>query len=370
MSKSSPLWVCPPRTQAKLEILKNYLGAWFSILANKGFRHVYYIDGFCGPGEYENGVEGSPLIAARLASSTAQKNPGFKATLIYVDNDPAAVKHLEEIFSKNKQHPNVNIQILSGLFSDQIDTILTMVGQNPASPTFSFIDPFGFGHSPFETIKRLMHNDSSEIFVNFWCGYMNRFKEHHEPEIVSKIKSMVGTDDLADIKQSSDTIAAFCDAFAENLGRVGPYILRFVMRDEKNIRDNAFFFCGRNPRGYEKIKEAMWKVDPIRGNSFSAYDEDSKNESQATLFAIEPYTYPLSKMIFEQFSGRQNVAVSQIFKWVIEETDTYIPKHARSELERLFETGKVTAIVDPKSPSRARRPHTWPERLLLTFACK
>ena len=344
MSENELLWECPPRTKAKLEILRNYLGAWFGILAGKGFSHVYYIDGFCGPGEYLTGEDGSPVIAARLASSTAQKYDGFKATLIFIDKDPKVIEHLKTLDAIKKQHSNVTIDIKEGDFANEIDNILRTLKQNPNSPTFSFIDPFVFGQSPLEKIERLMHNKSSEIFVNFWCGYMNRFKEHQNEEIKSQIKNMVGKDDLNDIINSVDRIEAFCLAFEKNLKAIGPYTLKFVMRDEQNIRDNAFFFCGRNPKGFEKIKQAMWKIDPEHGNSFSAHRELTKDDTQAVLFTMGPQTYALSSMLLEKFGGRENVSVEEVFKWVVEETDTFLESHGRIELEKLNEKGLLRLL--------------------------
>ena len=63
------LWPIGPHTKAKHEILKKYLQRWFPIL-NKYYKRVVYIDGFCGPGRYEGGELGSPLIALKAALST------------------------------------------------------------------------------------------------------------------------------------------------------------------------------------------------------------------------------------------------------------------------------------------------------------
>ena len=63
------LWPIGPHTKAKHEILKKYLQRWFPIL-NKYYKRVAYIDGFCGPGRYEGGELGSPLIALKAALST------------------------------------------------------------------------------------------------------------------------------------------------------------------------------------------------------------------------------------------------------------------------------------------------------------
>src|ERR1700744_6423385 len=171
------LWECKPRTKAKLAIVNAYLGAWFGILAAKGFRHIVYIDGFCGPGGYKTGEEGSPVIAARMASVTAAKIPGFKTTLILVDEDKATLDHLQSLEPIKKPHPNVEIRIMQGEFADKVDEIDSFLKAPPNSPTFSFVDPFGCGHSPFEKFIQLMHNENSELFDNLMCGWINRFKE-------------------------------------------------------------------------------------------------------------------------------------------------------------------------------------------------
>ena len=51
-------------TRAKHELLKKYLEAWFPILAIQGHQErVIFLDGFAGPGIYDGGEPGSPVIA-------------------------------------------------------------------------------------------------------------------------------------------------------------------------------------------------------------------------------------------------------------------------------------------------------------------
>lgn len=371
MTSKNTLWECPLRTKAKLEILRHYLGAWFSILARKGYPHVFYVDGFCGPGQYLGGEEGSPLIAARFANSTAQKNSGFRATLIFIDKDKNSIEHLKSLDAIKNHHPNITIDIRECIFADEIDEIIKKLQKHPDSPTFSFVDPFGFGQTPLDKIQLLMHNQSSELFVNFMCGFMNRFKEHPSQEVVDRIKGMIGTDNLNDISEAHDPIDELCIVYEQKLKNIGAYTLKFMMRDEMNIRDNAFFFCGRNPTGFKKIKEAMWKVDPINGNAFSAHLEISRDQAQNDLFGIaNPETHSLSKLIYEEFSGKVDVPVKDIFKWVVENTETYLDKHARRELENLYIKGKITNVLDPEQSFRKRRKGAWPERLLISFSTK
>ena len=365
MGHEDHLWVCPPRTKAKLEILTHYLSAWFGILASNGFRHVFYIDGFCGPGQYLDGEDGSPVIATRLANSTAQKHPDFKATLIFIDENPKAIEHLTALDTIKHHHTNIDIDAKQGTFADKVDGIVRELDANPSSPVFSFIDPFGFGQSPFHAVKRLMRNRSSEIFVNLMCGFMNRFKEHDDERVTQKIMDMVGEEDLREIINSEDSIDSICQVYERNLRVIGEYTLKFMMRDEGNIRDNAFFFSGKHSRGFEKIKQAMWKVDPIHGNSFSAFS--SGGSIQSDMFKSGPQTQELSGLILKEFGGRSGVSVEEVFTWVVERTDSFLRPHARVELEMLNQRGAISRIHDPSGLKRKRAKNTWPKRLLLDF---
>ena len=116
------------------------------------------------------------MIAARLASAMAARYTDFKATLIFIDKDQKALNHLKSLDAIKRQHANVEIRIMEGEFSAKVEEIVAYLKQHPGAPTFSFIDPFGFGQSPFERIKQLMHNQHSELFINFMCGFMNRFR--------------------------------------------------------------------------------------------------------------------------------------------------------------------------------------------------
>ena len=54
-------WRIELYTQAKHEILIYYLRAWFPILATTQ-RRLVYVDGFAGPGEYDEEEDGSPKL--------------------------------------------------------------------------------------------------------------------------------------------------------------------------------------------------------------------------------------------------------------------------------------------------------------------
>ena len=55
------IWSMDDHTRVKHAILRKYIDAWLPIMTTYNGR-VLIIDGFAGPGEYENGEPGSPII--------------------------------------------------------------------------------------------------------------------------------------------------------------------------------------------------------------------------------------------------------------------------------------------------------------------
>ena len=90
--KIDVIWPIPPHTQAKHEILRHYLGAWFPILATTQ-RRLLYIDGFAGPGEYKGGEDGSPIIALKIAKdhklSSKLQRPGMELVFFFIEVNEA-----------------------------------------------------------------------------------------------------------------------------------------------------------------------------------------------------------------------------------------------------------------------------------------
>lgn len=364
--KIDPRWICDHGTRAKLAILRGYLGAWFNILAASGFRHAIYFDGFCGPGQYVGGEDGSPVVATRVANSVAAKFPHFQAHIVCVDQSATTLEFLAQLPDMKKRHPQVSTDIRHGTFEGSIGEIFSNHRYPRDWPTFSFVDPFGFGGLSFASLGLLMRNESSEIFVNLMCGFMNRFKDHPDVEVRQKIERMIGVDNLDRVLDAPDGISELCNVYHENLLKLGRHVLRFMMRDEKNVRDNALFFCGRNKRGFEKIKEAMWRIDPIYGAGFSEFSTQRDTLFQSLPGLDRPQTTSLRTQLIEKFKGRRDVPMSQLIAYTVEETETFLPKHLRMELEHLLGTQQIN-FVDPHPGARKRRKGGWPERLLISF---
>ena len=82
MAPTPTVWTMEPHTAAKHRILQNYLYAWLPIMSKYNGRLVY-VDGFAGPGVYEDGEPGSPIIALNAYLDHAYRDR-IDAELVYV----------------------------------------------------------------------------------------------------------------------------------------------------------------------------------------------------------------------------------------------------------------------------------------------
>jgi three-Cys-motif partner protein len=65
---------------------------------------VTYVDAFAGPGEYEGGEEGSPVIALdRLLNHEARNRMNLtreRVNLIFIEDDQARYVHLKDFLAR------------------------------------------------------------------------------------------------------------------------------------------------------------------------------------------------------------------------------------------------------------------------------
>jgi three-Cys-motif partner protein len=162
------IWPLQPHTAKKHEILKRYFEAWLPILANSNGR-VVYIDGFAGPGVYSGGEDGSPVIVLKAAASHRYK-PATELCCLFVEADTKRYDYLGSVLASLKPTlpKNIKFEAVNKTFDEEINRMLDDLDRKhqSLSPTLAFIDPFGFKHTPFKTIARLMEHSKCEVLFN------------------------------------------------------------------------------------------------------------------------------------------------------------------------------------------------------------
>lgn len=315
------IWPLDQHTAAKHEILRNYLAGWFPILANTSGR-IVYIDGFAGPGIYEGGEDGSPVIALKTACEHVLRDRFKEVVFVFIENRKDRADKLNEILGKLPNIPkNFSYEVISGDFETVISPLLDGIekdGKNLA-PTFAFIDPFGYTGFSMSLLRRILSYPKCEVFITFMSGFIKRFLDESKEEALDelfgtpewrKIRSVEGYRDDALLELYKTQVKAVCDA---------KYVKSFEMIGEKGATIYHLIFCTNHVKGLEVMKTAMWKVDERGQYKFS----DRLGASQSFIFNFSDPDFWIpraAKLVCEQFKG-QTVPIEDIRNYVWVETN-------------------------------------------------
>ena len=354
------LWEIEPHTKAKHEILERYLDAWFPILATYNQR-IVYIDGFCGPGRYKGGEDGSPIIAIKKALNHFGRLQNREISFIFIDEREDRIDHLKSEIAAMNIPSNFLIHTDISEFEKTVGQILSDLKSNNHSlaPTFAFVDPFGFKGIPFSLIKDLLSNSKTEVFINIMADFINRFVEHPDDNVKQHIIDLFGTNQaLQIIANGGNRLETLRQLYQSQLETCAKYVRYFEMQNEHGKTIYYLFFASKHPLGFVKMKEAFWKVDPESGFHFS----DKTNPAQLILFSADP-SRDLIKIIAQKFSG-QRIKVAEIQKFVEEET-SYISKHMRQALNYMETDGNIS--VEPFKSDGSKRTRGFPDGVIVNF---
>ena len=361
------LWKAPfPHTKAKHKILKQYLQAWFPIMATTNER-IIYVDGFCGRGRYENGDLGSPLIALNAALNCPIPLTA-KLVFRFIDNNLEEIEKLEkeiENLREAKSFPkNFDVKARYGNFQETILEIIDYFEKKNQKfpPSFVFIDPFAIKGVSFPVIEKLLKQRKCEFLINFMVGTLNRCLRSPDEKTKKRALDFLGTrEDPCITMSSGDRKQCLKVYYGQKLRQSAHYVRHFEMRNLKRSTIYYLFFATNHPKGHYKMKKAMWTVDPGGDFVFS----DATDPSQVTLFKNECIIPNLTLALERRYKGKGVVQCDEIIRFIID-GPLFLKEHMTITLRELELSGKID--VDPiKSDGSKRRAHSFSPEVKLRF---
>ncbi len=365
MSDDEVLWERQPHTAAKHEMLRRYLGAWFGIFGNHPrHRRVNIIDGFAGPGVYSGGEPGSPVIAVKtlLGHSGFASMNDTQFNFLFVEQRQDRVDHLERELAalRGPAWPvNVGVSVERGNFFEVGQQLLdAMPDGRSLAPTFFFIDPFGYKDVPLSLIRQLLAYGGCELFFYFDFNSVNRFGT--SGVVDEAFEAYFGTTEFRDAPPAGDPdrAAYFHDLFERQLRQECnlSYLQSFRMQNAKGKTGYYLFFGTRNLVAFDKMKQAMWTVDPSGQYQFS-----DQFANQDVLFGAELDTEPLRRALLAEFAGR-TVDIQEVTDWTVANTP-FAGNHVKTATLKPMELeGVILAEGKP-----ARRRGTYADGTRITF---
>lgn len=356
------VWELEAHTAAKHRILRFYLDAWLPIMGSWSPKLVL-VDGFAGPGIYKDGEPGSPILMLNAYLEHAHRDK-IRSELIYafIEQDKERFQRLQAEVGKLALPSNVKPHFYNLSFEDVFGGIVDALGSRAAqmAPTFAFIDPFGYTGTPMELTGRFLQFNRCEVLIYVPLPWINRFLGREGQE--RAMTSFFGTDRWREALElrGQPRLQFLHDLFRDQLhAECGLQFVRSfeIITAAKNTGYHLFFGTN-NELGLEKMKDAMWSVDPAEGDCF----RDSTAKGLMPLFEPEPDLAPLAAALEHEFRGR-DFTIEEAERFTLVETPYRTAHLRRKTLAPLEKDGKLKA-VDPPSGRRAR---TYPRGTRLRF---
>lgn len=294
-------------TAAKHTILRKYLDAWLPILGGGRYARddVVLIDAFAGPGRYSTGEVGSPLLMLKAYlehSGDIIAAPHF----FFIEEARDRAEHLKDELRELAIPESVEVSVSNASFDPEFPSLIERLrrrfGQLP--PTFAFIDPFGASDLPVALSTPLLNVPKCEVLIYFPVAFLARFGDR--PEFLETMVSVFGGDDWR-AAFAAEVDFDVCqrmllDLFMAKLRERVPYVRSFAITPAHEAGGNTYhlvFGTANAEQGLRKMKDAMWKADPVGGAGF----RDSTLAAHPVLFEEKPDVAALETMLRERFGS-------------------------------------------------------------------
>lgn len=363
MEPKTILWPLDPHTRGKHLVLRNYLNAWFPILGRTNQR-ILIIDGFAGPGQYQGGEDGSPMIVLKtLAAHRARGLISSEVIFKFIEKNQERANHLEKLISSSNLclPEKCSVSVINGVFDETMTQVLDQLDAQAKrlAPAFIMLDPFGVSGTPMSVIQRILRNPKSEVYISFMYEAINRFK--CTPEFEKHLDDLFGTPlwrDGIDMPDPALRKAFFYSLYEKQLRQAGAKnVVHFELYEGQRLV-YAIFFGTKSNKGCDCMKQAIWKIAPF--GDFKFY---SSNIGQLPLSPDFTDFSQLRDSLRECFSGRGWVKIEEVIDFVASDQTDYHTGHLKKKvLVPMEDDGLI--VVD--ASTRGRK-HAFPDGTKLKF---
>lgn len=337
-------WKLEPQTAGKHRVLRAYLDAWLPILGSRP-RPILFIDGFAGPGRYEGGEDGSPIIALKAFRDHASA-PRIAGPVVFVfielDEDRHAALEAEVAALAPPMPSKAEIHIECDRFETNVSVALDRIEADGKVlvPTLCMADPFGADGIPLKLFSRILVNPSSELFITVMASFVRRFGA--EPGFERVLNDLYGDESwrpLVAIPDSAARQRALLDRYEQRLRDAGAdFVLRFDLYDGGTFV-YSIFFATNDLLGCERMKDAIWKVMP--DGNFEYRDRD---QAQLTFGISAPQMTTMESQIERLLQGEGPMSMAQLREWAQSDRTMFRKsKHLLAAVRALESAGRITA---------------------------
>ena len=241
-------------SEIKLRILGRFLAPW---TAKPGFwarTHggaIWYVDGFSGPGRYQDGSDGSPLLGLRSAKHIRHENRGYELACFFVEKKRNHWESLKEL-ARPFEREGININNRCGEFS-RLSQEIADTTRN--APVLLFVDPFGLSPLKYDQFRILLHRPwPLDLILTFQHKAVHRLATDY-PHLITEAIGTNAWDKawhrIPDPTQQTDHIL---ELFRQNILDDGNFMEVFFYPIRTSLRASPkyyLFFASRHYDAFE-----------------------------------------------------------------------------------------------------------------------
>jgi three-Cys-motif partner protein len=359
------------QSQIKAAIVADYFWTWAPIIINVQRRHpqhtqkIAYIDLFAGPGRYQNGAASTPLLIMERAVADPQIRDRLVA--IFNDKDEANTRSLETEINKipGIEKLKYKPQVSTGEVGEEL---IKQFRSAKLIPTFLFVDPFGYKGLSLQLVQSVLKDWGCDcvFFFNYnriSMGLGNAAVEEHMDalfgkERADKLRERFKMQQVKPHEREAFIVEEMKEAL-EEMG--GEFVLPFRFRNPEGTRTtHHLFFVSKDFRGYEKMREVMYKHSHKAG-TVANFEYNPADARWPSLFELVRPLGDLEDMLLADCAG-VTTRLRPLFE-THSKGKGYVLKNYRDVLCRMERDGKIR--MEP--PFNKRRAGTIGEKVVITF---
>lgn len=350
---SNVLWPLGVHTVGKHIVLRSYLQAWLPILGTWSGR-IVFVDGFAGPGEYEDGEVGSPVIALNaFLNHTAKNKITAEVVFVFIEADEKRAEHLRKVLAPLVEAlpENAKVEVTCAACAPTLDFILDQLdaSRSQLAPALVMLDPFGVKDTPLRVIERILHHPRSELFISFMWESINRFQS--TPEFEEHLDAMFGSPSwrtalsIADTEERKKYLHELYESQLREAG--AKYVTHFELwKGGKHVY--SIFFATKHKLGFDKMKEAIWRADRSGGYAFRG------SRGEQISFDVKPDLGAYKSQIQATFGPIGWTSIEEIQDWARGDATAYHSGQIKEALRQLEDSGHIEAESGTEKPRRKK----------------
>ncbi len=347
----STVWDRDPHTEAKHRVLRGYFDAWYPIML-RTFPRLTVFEGYAGPGLYTKGEDGSPVIALRaLLERPGLLTEGQTVRYVLIEERDDRLQKLQEVIGETfpKLPSGVTVAYHHGSCEHIWETALDQADAW-GMPIFANLDPFGPG-VPYTLVQHLGGNRSSEVLVTFPSDWLRRFwslEELNDGDVQFALTDWRSVGELDDPEEKELFLV---EEYRTTLDRAGLGLSAPFRLSDEGGHSFYLIFGTSHPRGLERMKDSMWRTDPVTGIQF----RDPRDPDQGVLDfgKPEPDVSPLIRMLANELRQHPDgQAVDELKNFALLNTG-FRPPHVSKALQLMIERGALA-----RDPAQGRLTRT------------